>query len=106
VATLDLFRDLVIVTPNDGSHRAREILRTSAAIVGGHLAGVASSGTRLLARRLTYGNDEVVRRFVDATEGAAHRLQWMAAEDGYAVVACIEDVLRRAGVDPTVPSPT
>ena len=104
VAALDLFRDLLVTVPNDESHRAREILRSSAAIVGGHLAGVASSGTRLLGRRLTYGNDEVVRRFVDATEGAAHRLQWLSGEDGCAVVACIEDVLRRAGVDPAVPA--
>jgi scyllo-inositol 2-dehydrogenase (NADP+) len=100
VAALDLFRDLLVTVPNDETHRAREILRSSAAIVGGHLVGVASSGTRLLGRRLTYGNDEVVRRFVDATEGAADRLRWLGAEDGYAVVACIEDVLRRAGVDP------
>jgi scyllo-inositol 2-dehydrogenase (NADP+) len=100
-AALDLFRDLLVVVPNDASHRAREILRTSAAMVSGHLAGVAASGARLVARRLRYGNDEVVRRFVDATEGAHQRLRWMSAEDGCAVVACIEDVLRRAGVDPT-----
>ena len=96
VAALDLFRDLLVTVPNDESHRAREILRSSAAIVGGHLAGVASSGTRLLCRRLTYGNDEVVRRFVDATEGSADRLRWLSAEDGCAVVSCIEDVLRGA----------
>jgi scyllo-inositol 2-dehydrogenase (NADP+) len=101
VAALDLFRDLLVVVPNDAAHRAREILRTSATMVGGHLAGVASSGARLVARRLWYGNDEVVRRFVDATEGNTQRLRWMSAEDGCAVVACIEDVLRRAGIDPT-----
>jgi scyllo-inositol 2-dehydrogenase (NADP+) len=102
MATLDLYRDLLVLTPNDGSHRAREILRTSAAMVGGHLAGVASSGARLLARRLLYGNDEVVHRFVDATEGAAHRLRWLSGNDGHAVVACIEDILARAGIEPTV----
>jgi predicted dehydrogenase len=104
VAALDLFRDLLVTVPNDESHRAREILRSSAAIVGGHLAGVAASGTRLVGGRLTYGNDEVVSRFVDATEGAAHRLRWLGADDGCAVVACIEDILRGAGVDPAAPS--
>ena len=104
VAALDLFRDLLVVAPNDGQHRARDILRTSTAMVGGHLAGVASSGTHLLRRRLLYGNDEVVHRFVYATDGAVHRLRWMSAEDGQAVVECIEDVLRRAGIDPTVPA--
>jgi hypothetical protein len=41
---------------------------------------------------------------VDATEGAAHRLRWLGADDGCAVVACIEDILRGAGVDPAAPS--
>ena len=100
VAALDLFRDLLVVVPNDGSHRAREILRTSAAMVGRHAAGFASSGARLVARRLLYGNDEVIRRFVDAVEGDADRLRWLSAEDGCVVVSCIEDILRRAGIDP------
>ena len=100
-AALDLFRDLLVVVPSDGSHRGREILRTSAAMIGGHIAGVASSGTRLVTGRLLYGNDEVVHRFVDATEGAGDRLRWMSGDDGRAVVACIEEILERAGVDPT-----
>ena len=103
IAAFDLFRDLLVVVPNDGSHRAREILRTSAALVGSHLAGVASSGTRLLTRRLLYGNDEVVRRFLDAVENGGQP-DWMTGEDGCAVVACIEDILGRAGVDPAVPA--
>jgi scyllo-inositol 2-dehydrogenase (NADP+) len=103
VAALDLFRDLLVVVPNDGPHRAREILRTSASLVGGHLAGVASSGSRLVARRLLYGNDEVVRRFVTAAEEGGQPA-WMTGEDGCAVVACIEDILSRAGVDPAVPT--
>jgi predicted dehydrogenase len=101
LAALDLFRDVLVIVPNDGGHRAREILRSSTAMVGGHLAGVASSGTRLLARRLTYGNDEVVCRFVDATQGRLERLRWMTGNDGAAVVECIEDILRRSGLDPT-----
>jgi predicted dehydrogenase len=100
LAALDLFRDVLVVARNDGSHRAREILRSSASLVGGHLAGVASSGSRLVTRRLSYGNDEVVRRFVDATDGDARRLAWMSADDGCAVVVAIEEILLRAGIDP------
>lgn len=98
VAALDIFRDILIVLPNDGGHRAREILRTSGALVGRHLGGVASSGARLLTRRLAYGNDAVVERFVDAVEGRRDRLQHLTGEDGLAVVRCLEELLDRAGV--------
>ena len=99
LAALDLFRDVLVVVPNDGGHRAREILRTSAAAIGGHLAGVAASGTRMVGRRLSYGNDEVVARFVDAIEGRPERARWMSAEDGSAVVAAIGTLLERAGLE-------
>jgi scyllo-inositol 2-dehydrogenase (NADP+) len=100
VAALDVFRDILVVVPNDGSHRARDILRTSAHAIGGHLAGVASSGVRFLGKRLDYGNEEVVRRFVDAATGAHDRLAWISGDDGRAVVACLETILARAGIDP------
>lgn len=105
VAAVDIFRDLFVLVPNDGSHRAREILRSSAKMVGGHLAGVAASGVRLLGRRLLYGNDEVVRRFVDAVEGRRERLRWLTGEDGAAVVSSLEDILTRVGLDPGVTLP-
>jgi hypothetical protein len=101
---LDVFRDILVVLPNDGSHRAREILRSSGRMVAGHLSGVVSSGVRLVGNRLRYGNDEVVRRFVDAVEGHPERLRWMSGEDGHAVVVSIEEILMRAGIDP-VPQP-
>jgi predicted dehydrogenase len=99
VAALDIFRDILIVVPNDGSHRAREILRSSVRMLSGHAAGVVASGVRTVGRRLSYGNDAVVARFVDAVEGRRDRLQWMSGEDGSAVVACLEDLLARSGVD-------
>jgi scyllo-inositol 2-dehydrogenase (NADP+) len=102
VAALDVFRDVLVVVPNDGSHRAREILRSSARMVAGHVTGVATSGARVVGRRLRYGNDEIVSRFVDAVEGRRERLRWMSGEDGYAVVGCMEDLLGRAGIDPAV----
>jgi scyllo-inositol 2-dehydrogenase (NADP+) len=105
VAALDVFRDILVVVPNDGSHRAREILRSSAYMVAAHVAGIASSGARVVGRRLLYGNDEVVRRFVDAVEGRPERLRWIAGQDGQAVVACMEDILVRAGIDPALPVP-
>ena len=52
--------------------------------------------------RLTYGNDEVVHRFVDAVLGDHERIRWMTADDGHAVVACLEELVRRAGLEPAV----
>lgn len=98
VAALDVFRDILVLLPNDRSHRAREILRTSGGLVGRHLAGVASSGARLLSRRLHYGNDEVVARFVDAVEGRPERLEHLHGRDGLAVVRCLDDLIGRAGL--------
>lgn len=94
-ATLDVFRDILLLAPNDGGHRGREILRTSAALVGGHLAGTVSSGVRLVSGRLRYGNDEVVRRFLDGVGGDSDALDGIRAEDGGAVVAAAEEIYGR-----------
>ena len=99
-AAFDIFRDVLVVLRNDGKHGAKEVLRTSASLVGGHLAGVATSGARRVGRRLLYGNDEVVRRFVDAVaEGRRDRLAGMTGEDGLAIVRSLEDLLARAGLE-------
>lgn len=84
-AIIDVFRDILVVVPNDGLHTATDIVRTSAAAVGQHLVGTAASGLRLVGRRLLYGNDEVVRRFVAATRD--HRAPaGIGAADGVRVV--------------------
>jgi predicted dehydrogenase len=100
IAALDIFRDILLVLRNDGGHRAREILRASAYAIGGHLAGVVSSGARMVGKRLSYGNNEVVARFVDAIEGNPERARWMTADDGYEVVKAIDELLRRSGIEP------
>ncbi|HEY7381920.1 MAG TPA: Gfo/Idh/MocA family oxidoreductase [Gaiella sp.] len=100
VAAFDVYRDLVVVLPNDRGHKAHDVLRTSAALVGGHLVGFTSSGALMARGRLTYGNDEVVRRFVDASLGNPERIAGMTADDGVAVVVCLEEVLDRLGVEP------
>ena len=105
LAALDVFRDVLVVVPNDGAHRARDILRSSAHIVGGHVGGFVSSGARLASRRLFYGNDEVVRRFVDGVEGRVDRLRWIGAEDGLAVVECMEAILGTVGLEPLAATP-
>jgi scyllo-inositol 2-dehydrogenase (NADP+) len=66
LGVVDIFRDIALFAPNDGRHNAMEVLRTSASLSAGHLAGYVRSGPKHLARRLDYGNREVFRRFRDA----------------------------------------
>jgi predicted dehydrogenase len=85
MAVVDIFRDILVVVRNDGTHAARDILRTSFDSVRGHLWGTFTSGVLLARGRLAYGNDEVMRRFADAclnrTEPAA-----ISGRDGLRVV--------------------
>jgi scyllo-inositol 2-dehydrogenase (NADP+) len=63
MGAVDLFRDIAVYTPNDGGHRALEVLRTSLSATGRHWAGYARSGWGHVRGTLRYGNDEVFRRF-------------------------------------------
>lgn len=102
LAVADVFRDVLVVTDNDGLHRGREILGTTWSALRTHLAGVASSGVLLVRGRLSYGNDEVVRRFVDACLDGAP-LDGIAPEDGRWVTAmqrCVVDASRATREDP------
>ena len=99
VAAFDLFRDILVLVPNDRGHGARDVLRSSGALLGGHAAGFVASGLRMARGRLSYGNDEVVARFLDAVSGDSSRIAGMSAEDGCAIVACLESLVDRAGVE-------
>ena len=93
---IDLFRDLLVIVPNDNSHLGRDILRTSAAAGFGHLMGTLKSGLGTVTGRLTYGNDEVMRRFCLACQGEVEAISGISASDGIAVVSMQHTVI--AGV--------
>lgn len=69
VLGLDLFRDICISVGQDRAHKPMDILGTSVAALGGHVGGFASSGFRYASRRLFWGHDTIIRKFVDATLG-------------------------------------
>lgn len=71
LAIIDIFRDILQFIPGDGRHTAKDILRSSWSLVRGHAWGFFTSGVAMLGGRLSYGNDEVVKRFLDAVEGRA-----------------------------------
>jgi scyllo-inositol 2-dehydrogenase (NADP+) len=92
-AFVDVFRDILVETPNDQAHLGRDILRTSAAATWSHIVGTVKSGLLLSVGRLTYGNDEVVRRFCLACQGESGALVGISAADGVAVVGMLHRVI-------------
>lgn len=95
IAAIDIFRDIAIVLPTDHEHRARDILRTSALSGGQHLMGTVVSGLRHLSGRLSYGNDEVMRRFVRACR-LREQPDGVSGLDGAAVVGLQHQVIDHA----------
>jgi predicted dehydrogenase len=94
MAVLDVFRDVLVVIPNDHQHLGRNVLATTAHGITTHLAGVAASGARTVAGRLAYGNDVVIARFVEACRTRVAP-QDISAGDGVDVVRLQHAVLDR-----------
>jgi len=85
LATIDVFRDIAVLTPNDRGHLALDVLRTSAASSWHHWRGYVRSGLGHVRGRLLYGNDEVFARFHRAaTTGAP--AEGISAADALAVL--------------------
>jgi hypothetical protein len=100
-AAFDLVRDLLVVVPTISGRNPRDLLRSSGAIVFGHSLGFVSSGVQLLRKRLLYGNDEIVRRFITAVEGESDSTRWMTGRDGVATIDSLETILGDVGLEMT-----
>jgi scyllo-inositol 2-dehydrogenase (NADP+) len=83
---LDIFRDIYLRLPNDGSHALPHILRTSACAIAQHVLQHVPNGIAYLRGRLDYGNDEVFARFAEAIQGEAAAVAGMSAEDALAIL--------------------
>lgn len=88
----DIFRDILVTLPDDGRHRPRQILGTSARASLDHWRGVVRSGVGFLSGRLDYGNDEVFSRFATAIATGVPP-QGIDGRDGRAVVAAMHAAL-------------
>jgi scyllo-inositol 2-dehydrogenase (NADP+) len=77
--------------PNDGSHTASLVLRTSLVATWAHWA---QSGPQHLAGSLRYGNDEVFRRFAAAVRSSAQPVG-IGAADALAVLRMQHEILER-----------
>ena len=99
VVDLDLFRDIALCVRSDRAHKPADVLRSSLAGVGGHVAGFVTSGARYATGRLFYGHDELVRRFVEATQGRGEAPVPVA--DALAVVRLTTAIVEGLGRPPS-----
>jgi scyllo-inositol 2-dehydrogenase (NADP+) len=92
---VDVFRDIYVRIPNDGSHATWPVLRTSLVASWSHWMQHLVSGPRHLAGTLRYGNDEVFRRFADAARGSGAP-EGIGADDALAVLRMQHEIIERA----------
>lgn len=83
---VDIFRDIYISLPNDRTHKTLDVFRTSLHATGKHLYQYLASGIPHLRGRLSYGNDEVFRRFAAAVRGSTDELAPIGPESALAVL--------------------
>jgi predicted dehydrogenase len=94
VLILDLFRDILVHLPPERAHQARDVLKMS---LGGTLRfwrGISTSGIRATCGRLAYGHDRLIGQFLEAVSGGGKPPT--QAQDGWQVVALMEEILRRS----------
>jgi predicted dehydrogenase len=96
VAVIDIFRDLLVVTPHDRTHLAPDMMRTSLAGTLQHWLGVARSGSLHVAGRLSYGMDEVIRRFLDGVDGGTEP-RGVGLTDALEVLRLQQEIVARSG---------
>lgn len=101
ILILDLFRDILIQLKPDGAHGALDIARTSGGLVGGHLAGFAATGTKLVRGRQSWGHEELMGRFIDAIQGRGPIP--VTSLEAVTVVRTVADVIDSLGL--VAPSP-
>jgi scyllo-inositol 2-dehydrogenase (NADP+) len=92
MALVDLYRDILITVPNDRQHQARDVLRNSESLIGGHLRGIISSGALFAAKKLYYGNDVLYKKFIEASE-QGHAPQGFSGLDGVKIVEMQKQIL-------------
>jgi scyllo-inositol 2-dehydrogenase (NADP+) len=92
---VDVFRDIYISLPNDGAHDTANVFRTSVNAIGQHLWQHLTSGIPHLTGSLSYGNDEVFKRFAMAVRGSTAELDPINAESALAVLRLQHAMIER-----------
>ena len=94
---VDIFRDILVVAPNDASHNARNILTTTAYVTFTHLMGSLRSGLKLINKKLLYGVDIVHDKFAKGIRENL-TLDGIFVDDGIKIVAMQHDVINKSNI--------
>ena len=95
VGIVDVFRDILVSLPNDGPHRAREILATSSSFITTHIWGFLQSGVLLARGNLFYGADIVWAKFVKEIYGQ-QKAQEISVARGARVVELQHEIMAKS----------
>lgn len=97
VGIIDVFRDILVTLPNDGTHRAREILMSSFSAVTSHSLGFVASGSLLLQGKLFYGADVVWKNFIAQIEDATQANE-ISGESGLRIVTMQHQIMKQSSI--------
>ena len=92
---VDIFRDIYLSLPNDGTHGTADVFRTSVYAIGQHLWQHLASGIPHFRGNLFYGTDEVFLRFARAVRGSISELDPINAESALAVLRLQHSMVER-----------
>ena len=92
---IDVFRDIYISLPNDGTHDTRSVLRTSMIATAQHWLQHITSGIPHMLGRLFYGNDQVFARFAGAIRGDAAALEPVGPASALAILKLQHAIIDR-----------
>jgi predicted dehydrogenase len=90
---VDIFRDIYVRIPNDGSHATTDVIRTSLAVTAQHWWQHLSSGVPHLLGKLRYGNDEVFNRFAAGIHGDVDQLQPIGGQAALKILKLQHDII-------------
>lgn len=95
VSVIDLFRDIEIFVPPDGSHGPRDILMTSVRSIIGHTAGTIRTGVRYLTGNQRWGHDLIIGEYLRNIRAGLEAP--ITGNDGLRVTRLLWDVLDIVG---------
>ena len=94
VLILDLFRDVLIHLPPERAHGSQDVLKVSLTGTGQLWRGIAATGMRHVRRKLFFGHDLLVKRFLDAVINGEESP--VSPRMGWKVIELIEEILSSA----------
>lgn len=93
-ATVDLFRDILIVLPNDSPHLGPQVMKTSILTTFQHWKGIVVNGFSYIQNKLYYGFDILQKNFYKAiVENNYEHTTGISAEDGLFVTQIQNDIV-------------